>query len=351
MTTTSRTIITRRLAASALLAAAAVALSACGAGASAEPDATTASDGAYPVTIPHAFGETEITEHPERIVVVGYKEQDYYLALGEVPVAIRDWYGDMPSATWPWAQEYLDGEEPVVLPRAELDFEQIVELDPDVIVGMSAGLTEEEYDTLSAIAPTVAQPSADDGWAVTWQDMTLKAGAILGKTAEAEALVDELEAEITAVAATYPELDGASTVFASGWEGQYYVYSPATTASQLLLELGLVMSDEVAELTDNENQYVTLSQERFDLLDVDVAVWSEAADDEIMVSLLQNPLYADLPVHTEGRDVFLGKDANGAFVFSSVLSLPYVIDTIVPALATAVDGDPATTSAFSAPED
>ncbi|XVV09814.1 ABC transporter substrate-binding protein [Actinoplanes sp. CA-131856] len=334
----------RRRALGALLVGVLLAAGGCG---SPEPSPA-GRDDSFSVTIKHAYGETHLTKKPERVVIVGFKEQDYYLALGTVPVAIRDWYGDQPSATWPWAQSYLNGAKPTVLPRAELDYEQIIGLDPDVIVGMSAGLTKEQYDTLAKIAPTVAQPSADDNWAVTWQDMTLKTGQILGKEAEATKLVADLEGRIKDAAGKYPALKGASSVFASGFEGQFYVFSPKATGSQVLTSLGLTMSDEVAKLTDNADEYFTISKERFDLLDVKVAVWSEAASDPLIKSLLANPLYADKAVHQEGRDVFLGLEANGALSFSSVLSLPYLLDKVVPALATAADGDPATTSEFSA---
>jgi iron complex transport system substrate-binding protein len=307
-----------------------------------------AASSAFPVTVDHAYGKTVIDRKPERVVVVGYKEQDYYLALGTVPVAIRDWYGDQPNATWPWARAALGGAKPTVLPRAELDYEQIIGLDPDVIVGMSGGLTKEQYDTLSKIAPTVAQPSAEHQWSVTWQEMARTAGKVLGKQAEAEKTVTDIEGRLNAATVKYPQLKGASTVFASGFEGQFYIYGPTATGSQVLLSLGLTMSDEVAKLTDNANEYFVISKERFDLLDVKVAVWSEATSDDLIKQLLANPLYTARPVRTQGRDVFLGKEANGALSFSSVLSLPYVLDTIVPALATAADGDPATTSEFSA---
>ncbi|GAA1613966.1 iron-siderophore ABC transporter substrate-binding protein [Actinoplanes couchii] len=325
-----------------------LALAGCGDAATTPESSASAAGDTFPVTVDHAFGKTVLEAKPERVVVVGYSEQDYYLALGTVPVAIRDWYGDQPSATWPWAQSYLKGAKPTVLPRADLDYEQILGLDPDVIVGVSAGLTQEQFDTLNKIAPTVAQPSADDPWAVTWQDKTRKAGQILGRSAEAEKMVTDLETRLAAASTKYPQLKGASTVFASGFEGQFYIFSPNATGSQVLLDLGLTMSDEVGKLTDNANDYYTISKERFDLLDVKVAVWSEAPDDALIKQLLANPLYTDRAVHKEGRDVFLGQEANGAFSFSSVLSLPYVIDTIVPALAAAVDGDVATTSDFSA---
>ncbi|RIV40739.1 iron-siderophore ABC transporter substrate-binding protein [Micromonospora radicis] len=313
----------------------------------AEP-ASASSGAAFPATLTHAFGTTTIAAKPTRIVVVGLKEQDYFLALGEVPVAIRDWYGAMPNAVWPWAREQLGDAKPEVLARAELDYEQIAALRPDVIVGLSSGMTQQEYDLLTKIAPTVAQPEGDGSWAVTWQQMTRAAGQITGRNAEAEALVAELEQRIASVTETHPALKGASTVFASTYEGQYYLFSPETTASKVLLDLGLTMSPEVTTLTDNANQSATISRERFDLVDVDVAVWSEATTDPGVTSLLGDPLYTRLEVRAQHREVFLGTEANGALAFSSVLSLPYVLDKIVPALAAAVDGDPATDSEYSA---
>ena len=44
-------------------------------------------EGAYPVSIDSKFGTAEVTEAPERVVVVGLVEQDALLALGIDPVA------------------------------------------------------------------------------------------------------------------------------------------------------------------------------------------------------------------------------------------------------------------------
>ncbi|MGH3941431.1 MAG: hypothetical protein ACRDTG_22925 [Pseudonocardiaceae bacterium] len=32
-------------------------------------------------------------------------DHDYILALGVKPVGVAEWYGEYPSATWPWAQD------------------------------------------------------------------------------------------------------------------------------------------------------------------------------------------------------------------------------------------------------
>ena len=62
-----------------------------------------------------------------------------------------------------------------------------------------------------------------------------------------------------------------------------------------------------------------------------------------MASLKADPLRQQLRAAKEGREIFLDNLQGGAMGFSSVLSLPYAIDALVPHLAAAVDGDPATT--------
>lgn len=77
--------------------------------------------------------------------------------------------------------------------------------------------------------------------------------------------------------------------------------------------------------------------------DLDLVVWLEAAEDEGPAALLDDPLYQQLAVHTQGRDLFLGYDLHtGALSFSSPLSLPFLLDRLVPAMPAADDGDPAT---------
>ena len=65
---------------------------------------------------------------PERVISVGYNEQDAILALGVIPVGIRDWYGDQPYAVWPWAQDELGDAKPEVLSGTGINFEQVASL-------------------------------------------------------------------------------------------------------------------------------------------------------------------------------------------------------------------------------
>ena len=60
---------------------------------------------------------------------------------------------------------------------------------------------------------------------------------------------------------------------------------------------------------------------------------------------LGGPVYANLDVHEQAREVFLDSFADplgAATSFVTVLSYPYLLENLVPRLSLAVDGDPST---------
>jgi iron complex transport system substrate-binding protein len=306
------------------------------------PTAAPAAEAAFPVTIEHKYGSTEFAAAPERIVTVGLTDHDALLALGVKPVGVTEWFGEQPYATWPWAQDKLGDAEPVVLRTGEsgINFEAIAALQPDAILALYAGLTEEEYGLLSQIAPTVAQPGGYVDYGIPWQELTHTVGKVVGKTAEAEALVKDVEAYFAEVRAAHPEFEGASAVVATPYEG-IWVYGPEDVRGRLLTTLGFALPDGLAEITGAEFGG-NLSMERADLLDVDVIIWLDADEAE---GPLGGPVYSSLDVHTQAREIFLDSyddPLGGATSFVSVLSLPYLLDRLVPQLAAAIDGDPAT---------
>ena len=142
----------------------------------------TPDEGAFPVTFDTKFGETVIESKPERVVSVGYTEGDLILALGVTPVAIRDWYGDQPNGLWPWAAATPAAQagDIEVLPSAEINFEQVAALDPDVIFAIGSGIEQEQFDALSEIAPVVAQSDEYNDFGTPWDVTQVMIGKALG---------------------------------------------------------------------------------------------------------------------------------------------------------------------------
>ena len=141
--------------------------------------ATVAKDGS--VTVKHVFGETKIPAPPKRVVSAGFTEQDDLLALGVVPIAVTDWFGGEPFGVWPWAQPKLGAAQPVVLNLADgIQVDQIAAAQPDLIVATNAGLDQDTYTKLSAIAPTIAQ-SGQDAFFEPWKDQATAIGQAVFK--------------------------------------------------------------------------------------------------------------------------------------------------------------------------
>ena len=130
--------------------------------------------GAYPIKINHAFGETVIESEPENVATIAWGNHDVPLALGVVPVGVsKANYGESDeNGLLPWtAEKYkeLGVENPVVYDDVDgLDYEAISDSNPDVILAAYSGITQEEYDLLSEIAPVVAYP--ENAWQTLWRD-------------------------------------------------------------------------------------------------------------------------------------------------------------------------------------
>ena len=139
---------------------------------------TVSSETSFPLTIEHAFGETIIESKPDRIAAVGWENQDTPLALGVAPVGVSTAnYGLVTENNLhPWTDEAfkeLGVDSPVVFDDVDgLDFEAISDTNPDVILASYSGLTQEDYDTLTQIAPVI--PYKEAAWQTTWREQTIE---------------------------------------------------------------------------------------------------------------------------------------------------------------------------------
>lgn len=127
-----------------------------------------------PVTVEHAFGETEVSTVPERIVTVDMQWTDVMLAMDVEPVGYTV---DplMPESGAPWQELSDDAEQ--LSAEDGLPLEKIAELDPDLILGMYSITDEDTYTLLSEMAPTIATPVGHE--VTPWQDLMGIAGDLL----------------------------------------------------------------------------------------------------------------------------------------------------------------------------
>ena len=277
------------------------------------------------VTVKHIFGETKIPAPPKRVVSAGFTEQDDLLAVGVVPIAVTDWFGGEPFGVWPWAQPKLAGAQPVVLNLNDgIQVDQIASLKPDLIVATNAGLDQDTYTKLSAIAPTIAQ-SGPDAFFEPWKDQATAIGQAVFKADDMATLIAAVDEKFTAAGKDNPQFTGKKVLLLGG---TYYQDCVRITTpgwrTDFLTNMGFTIPDAGSELVPRDKMASVLDG-------ADALIWKTESDEE-QAALLADPIVAKLQATIAKRNVFTGKDLAGAIAFASTLSYPMVADQLPPML-------------------
>ncbi|WP_022871948.1 iron-siderophore ABC transporter substrate-binding protein [Nesterenkonia alba] len=329
-----------------LVTALALVLTACGTESNAEPtlDATEAPDDAFtPVTIEHALGAAEITEQPERVVTLGQGSAETAIALGVTPVGIEEYaWGADDSGYLPWIYEEVTdlGEE---LPEqfdggTELDVEAILELDPDVILAPWSGITQDQYDVLADIAPTVAYPELP--WTITWEEQIHTVATALGYEDRAEDLITEIEAEFDDAGDPSWEEITFSFIYNDG-PGTLGVFFPDEQRVAMVRKIGLTVDPVVEELDEYEvegTDSAMIGLENADMLADSDLIFTWYSDEANREEIEAQELYASIPAIERGAVV--APEDNSLVTASSIinpLTVPWVIERYEPLIEEAIE--------------
>ena len=306
------------------------------------PLAGWAQETAFPVTIEHAFGTIKINEKPERVATVAWANHEVPLALGVVPVgfAAASFGDDNGDGVLPWVSarlKELNAVVPVLFDEGDgIDFEAVAATRPDVILAAYSGLSQADYDTLSLIAPVVAYP--DSPWSTDWREMIRINSAALGMEAEGKALIQRIDAQIADAVAGYPELEGKSAMFITHLDPTdlsiMRFYTANDTRVSFFDDLGMRSPQSVEQVTDEGEYSGEVSVEQIDLFD-DVDIFVSYGDEQLFDPLESNPLMARMRAIKNGAVVMLGQGPFATAANPTPLSIPWVLEDYVSALAEA----------------
>jgi len=299
----------------------------------------------FPVTITHALGETTVESEPQRVATWGWGSTEAALAVGVAPVGVAEQVFTVgEQALLPWvAEEYetLGAEDPVIFSDAEagatVPYEEFVEADPDLILAPYSGLTEEQYDLLTEIAPVVAYPEAP--WTTPWDDIITVTAEALGRTDAGEQVLSDVDTYFADLAAEHPEFEGKTfaAIKDSPTEGLVYVYTPADPRVSILEGLGVVSAPSVEELDSSDGGfYYTLSYEELDKLEADFVV-TYLYDGEEPEAFTGSEELQAIPAVADGDVVMIEGNVATSSV-SPPTALSYDWETGVPALVEQLAG-------------
>ncbi|WP_295045741.1 iron-siderophore ABC transporter substrate-binding protein [uncultured Paracoccus sp.] len=294
----------------------------------------------YPITIPHAFGSTVITEKPQRVATVNSGNHEVPLALGVVPVgmAASNYGDDDGDGVLPWVEDKLaelGAETPVLFDEGDgIDFEAVAATEPDVILAAYSGLTQADYDTLSQIAPVVAYP--DGAWTTEWRQMIRMNSAGMGMAAEGDALVARMEDQIAQAVARHPQLKGKTAMFVTHLDTTNLsiinFYSANDTRVKFFQDLGLSMPESVTQATQPGQFFGSISAERIDAFqDVDIIV--TYGGPVLLAAMRLDPLFRHMPAVANDAIVILQNDPLGNAANPTPLGLPWVLEDYTALLA------------------
>ncbi|MFD0689363.1 iron-siderophore ABC transporter substrate-binding protein [Actinomadura fibrosa] len=331
-----RTLMRRLAATSALTLGLGLAAVACGGDDEPSAGAEGGAAGAFPVSITHKLGTTTIKSAPKRIVALGEVDQDTLLALGVQPVGMAELTGVQSDGLAPWSAPKLTGAKPKLLKAGEAGFnlEEIAALRPDLVLAGGDFTIDKEYGKLSKLAPTVAYQTgpAED----TWQAIAKQTAKAVGKAAEGDRLVADVEAKIASVKTAHPELNGKTfaftSVFPSGNIG--VMKSPEDTSVKLLSEFGMVLPESLKKLP-GEGFAAELSMEKVSVLNTDVLLSHYNDDPATQRKFEGNKLFSGLDVVKRGSYVPLDLKSFWPLRTPTPLAVPYVVDQVVPKIAKA----------------
>ena len=151
----------------------------------------------WPKTITDVKGNKIVLEKkPERITLLSVFYVEHFLALGVQPtaVALGDVFGQVTELNESELfAPYLKSDDIMNIGKGNaLNLEKIIQSKPDVIITFSIHRgVDEIYDQLSAIAPVVLLDYTDP-----WDKQLSDCAEIVGKTAEADTLIKEIQEDI-----------------------------------------------------------------------------------------------------------------------------------------------------------
>jgi iron complex transport system substrate-binding protein len=294
------------------------------------------SDGeaSFPLTVKHALGSTEIPEKPTNIACVNWGNHEVPLALGVVPVgmAAANFGDDDGDGVLPWVADKLKelgADTPTLFDEDDgIDFEAVSNTEPDVILAAYSGLTQEDYDTLTEIAPTIAYPEV--AWGTPWREMIEYDAKGMGMEAEGTKLIADLEKEISDAVAKHPAVKGKSAMFLTHVDTSdlsvVNFYTAHDTRPMFFEDLGMKTPKSIAEQSGKSDEFAgKISAEKSDVFD-DVDVIVTYGDEKLVKTLQGDPVLSQIPAVKNDAIVALANDPMGTAANPTPLSISFVLE-------------------------
>lgn len=212
----------------------------------------------------HQHGETTLTAQPNAIVTAGPGDGDAVLSLGVQPVAVVAPPAGLPS----WEKDLITGDTRV-LPTA--DPAEIAAAKPDLIID-TGDVDAATYRALAEVATTITRAPNADEW--SWQTQLQWVGRILGRTEQAQTLIDDAADAQAKLRTEHPAFDGKSIEVVFVTDDEIRAATPKSPAAQYLQGLGFRYLDKptITAAADGSDAAAVADPEQLNVTPTDVRI-------------------------------------------------------------------------------
>ncbi|MFI7004596.1 ABC transporter substrate-binding protein [Nocardia sp. NPDC050175] len=258
-----------------------------------------------------AKGAVTVPADPQRIVVVNGGLAGFLFDLGAkvkaadpriLGVTLKP--GEFPTA---WAADAKQQGTVTVPSGDSINMEFIAAQQPDLIIGGGPGFPGQQsindYDKLTAIAPTALVPSNFSNW----QDQLKSVADIVNRSAKVDDLIGAYNDKVAKVKAGLKAPKGAASVFQSRGDLKPSVIAPTTPLASLLTAVGITVDDKVEAKAGNPSRpaaadWVSFSPELLStVVDAPVLFVVRLDGGRTVAQLKDDPMLAKLPAFQAGQ--------------------------------------------------
>jgi len=237
----------------AVLLAFSLALSACSGTSSVKKEETAAQETSSAETkvVRDQFGEVTIPVQPRNLLVLDSIYAECLIEMGVTPQIVSFVSEIEPEYREPYFKEH--GVTMVAAEQYQYNYEQLLQLSPDMILLRGVGLEKDAYDDLTKIAPTVALDSNNE-----IENAIPKLAEIFDKQEEAAKVLDEYKAKAEQTREKIAAAIGDQTVMVLRVEHSRYRYMGAKSSDSSAFfyqTMGLNSPEAIKDSTDWFNQF------------------------------------------------------------------------------------------------
>lgn len=251
------------------------------------------------IEVVHELGTTYVPVNPETIAIFDFGALDI-LNYFDVDVAALP-QGNVPS----YLADYEADDYKNVGTLFEPDFEVLANLDPDLII--ISGRTQESYQDLSELAPTIYVGIDNENYLDSFEANVTLFGEIFSKQAEAAEVIERINGEITELAEMAPSDKNGLIVLTN--DGSLSAYGPGSRFGLIHDEFGIEpVALDIEEATHGQNisfEYVTnMNPDYLFVMDRNAVTGGE----HVASTTLDNDLINQTTAATDDQIIYLTPD-------------------------------------------